>query len=322
MANPSVTYTFTNGTTADGSQVSQNFADLIAGMTDGTKSFSIDALSVAGTAGFSGTVTIGGKAISNPMDSAGDMIIGGASGAITKLDSGTTGMVLMSKGAASPEWVDTITTAKTFSLGVVSDTITAATGAGITFKENDGSSILTISDGGVLSTGTGSGGGHLISADTSAGTVLTVSNINGSSTARSALDVGKAPNDSSSSQIFMRFLINNSGTLNGGICGNGANQATFYATSDRRLKKNIFPLEGSLNKVLALRPVEFDYITGGHQQGFIAQEVQSVFPESVFENADGMLTIAGWDKTAAILVKAIQEQQEQIDALRALINSK
>lgn len=59
MANPSVTYTFTNGTTADGSQVSQNFSDLIAGMTDGTKSFSIDALTVAGTALFNGPVTLG-----------------------------------------------------------------------------------------------------------------------------------------------------------------------------------------------------------------------------------------------------------------------
>ena len=59
MANPSVTYTFTNGTTADGSQVSQNFADLIAGMTDGTKSFSIDALTVGGAALFNGPVTLG-----------------------------------------------------------------------------------------------------------------------------------------------------------------------------------------------------------------------------------------------------------------------
>lgn len=59
MANPSVTYTFTNSTTADGTQVSQNFTDLINGMTDGTKSFSIDALTVAGTALFNGSVTLG-----------------------------------------------------------------------------------------------------------------------------------------------------------------------------------------------------------------------------------------------------------------------
>jgi hypothetical protein len=59
MANPSVTYSFTNGTSADGSQVNTNFTDLINAMTDGTKSFSIDALTVAGTFTANGNVTLG-----------------------------------------------------------------------------------------------------------------------------------------------------------------------------------------------------------------------------------------------------------------------
>lgn len=40
----------------------------------------------------------------NPMDSAGDMIYGGTGGAATKLDSGTSGAVLRSGGAAAPVW--------------------------------------------------------------------------------------------------------------------------------------------------------------------------------------------------------------------------
>ena len=56
MASPAVTYTFTNSTTADATQVNQNFSDLIAGMTDGSKSFSIDALTVAGATLLNGTV--------------------------------------------------------------------------------------------------------------------------------------------------------------------------------------------------------------------------------------------------------------------------
>jgi len=59
MANPSVTYTFTNGTTADGTQVSQNFTDLINGLTDGTKSLNIDAITAAGAATFNGNTIIG-----------------------------------------------------------------------------------------------------------------------------------------------------------------------------------------------------------------------------------------------------------------------
>lgn len=59
MASPSVTYTFSNGATADATQVNQNFTDLIAAMTDGSKSFSIDALTVAGAATLNGAVTLG-----------------------------------------------------------------------------------------------------------------------------------------------------------------------------------------------------------------------------------------------------------------------
>lgn len=59
MAGPSVTYTFANSTTADATQVNQNFTDLINGLTDGTKDLSISALTCAGNATFNGNTTIG-----------------------------------------------------------------------------------------------------------------------------------------------------------------------------------------------------------------------------------------------------------------------
>jgi hypothetical protein len=59
MAGPSVTNTFANSTTADASQVNQNFTDLINGATDGTKDYSINALTCAGTATLNGNVNLG-----------------------------------------------------------------------------------------------------------------------------------------------------------------------------------------------------------------------------------------------------------------------
>ena len=59
MAYPSVTYTFSNSTTADATQVNQNFTDLINGLSDGTKDLSISALTVAGTATLNGAITLG-----------------------------------------------------------------------------------------------------------------------------------------------------------------------------------------------------------------------------------------------------------------------
>lgn len=53
-----------------------------------------------------------GTALTNPMDSAGDMIYGGAAGAATKLDSGTSQTWLVSGGAGAPSWTNTVTTGK------------------------------------------------------------------------------------------------------------------------------------------------------------------------------------------------------------------
>lgn len=59
MANITVTHTFSNGTTADGTQVNTNFTDIINGTSDGTKDFSINALTVAGALTANGAVTLG-----------------------------------------------------------------------------------------------------------------------------------------------------------------------------------------------------------------------------------------------------------------------
>ena len=59
MASISVTYSFSNGTTADASQVNQNFTDIINGTSDGTKDFSISGLTVAGTANLNGNINLG-----------------------------------------------------------------------------------------------------------------------------------------------------------------------------------------------------------------------------------------------------------------------
>lgn len=59
MANISVTYTFSNSTTADATEVNTNFTDIINGTSDGTKDFSINALTCAGAATFNGNVTLG-----------------------------------------------------------------------------------------------------------------------------------------------------------------------------------------------------------------------------------------------------------------------
>jgi hypothetical protein len=133
----------------------------------------------------------------------------------------------------------------------------------------------------------------------------------------------KFSNNNTTSQVLIRFGIDNYNNGSGQINANGSNAAAFGSFSDRRLKENIVDLPPQLPNIMALRPVEFDYIEsegGGHQTGFIAQEMQEVYPDAVGERApDGMLTVTGWSKTEARLVKAIQEQQAMIEELKAKV---
>lgn len=122
------------------------------------------------------------------------------------------------------------------------------------------------------------------------------------------------------SQIFVRFNIGlgSAPAGSGQITANGANQAAFGSYSDRRMKENITPLGDELSNILALNPVEFDYINGaGHQLGFIAQEVQEIYPDLVSSDENGNLLLADLNKNDARLIKAFQQLAAKVEALEA-----
>jgi len=94
---------------------------------------------------------------------------------------------------------------------------------------------------------------------------------------------------------------------------NGVNQS-----SDVRLKENIVDLTHGLEEVSALRPVAFTWkkgLPGDVHYGLVAQEVAEVLPEvvSAGHTPEGTLSI-NYGELVPVLVKAIQEQQAQIEA--------
>ena len=134
----------------------------------------------------------------------------------------------------------------------------------------------------------------------------------------SGMSIVKYANDSTTAQVLIRFLMNQGSTGQGQINANGANAVAFGSYSDSRLKENISDLSPQLSNICSLRPVEFDYIKsegGGHQIGFIAQEVKEIYPDLVGEREDGMFTLTDMSKNDARLIKAIQEQQAMIETL-------
>ena len=98
---------------------------------------------------------------------------------------------------------------------------------------------------------------------------------------------------------------------------------TIATFSDARLKKNVSNYTGALAQVSALRPVHYEYREPGksfqmpgQHLGFIAQEVQQVFPQWVSKDDDGhlMLSLRGFE---AVAVRAIQELSAENAELRA-----
>jgi hypothetical protein len=88
-------------------------------------------------------------------------------------------------------------------------------------------------------------------------------------------------------------------------------------TSDSLLKKNIVPLDSALQKINGIQTVYFDFKTEEYpnrnlpkskQIGVIAQNVETVFPELVYTDCDGIKSV-DYDKLGPILIEAIQEQQ-------------
>jgi hypothetical protein len=92
----------------------------------------------------------------------------------------------------------------------------------------------------------------------------------------------------------------------------------YYYSSDASLKTGIGYLPGDemLSKVLKLQGVSFNWKENGQPSiGFIAQDVEKIFPELVKTDQDGIKSIQ-YGNLIAPLVEAIKEQQKQIEQLR------
>ena len=111
----------------------------------------------------------------------------------------------------------------------------------------------------------------------------------------------------------------NTATTSANLQFNGTNltcAGTVTANSDERLKENITTIDDALNKVRALRGVEYDHKkTRDHCLGLIAQEVEEVIPDVVYEDALGTKSVA-YQNIVALLIEAVKDQQRQIDELK------
>jgi hypothetical protein len=139
---------------------------------------------------------------------------------------------------------------------------------------------------------------------------------------KSALRVSNG--DPGSSPYGLIAFHRNKGALIARISTDGSTVA-YNTSSDYRLKQNITPMTGALEKVLALNPVTYTWkATGKSSQGFIAHELAEVVPDCVSGdkdavNEDGSINPQGVDTSflVATLTAAIQELKAELDTVKA-----
>ena len=141
---------------------------------------------------------------------------------------------------------------------------------------------------------------------------------------RGAIRTSPSGNTTYQAAVFLNHNSSNVGT----ITVTSANTA-FNTSSDYRLKENITTLENGLDRLNQLKPVKFNWKENGQEdEGFIAHEVDAVFPYAVSGEKDAVNENGGiqgqqmdYGRITPLLVKAIQEQQTIIDDLKARITT-
>ena len=99
--------------------------------------------------------------------------------------------------------------------------------------------------------------------------------------------------------------------------GNALTQGSVCGTSLRKYKKNIHPLSHGLADIMQMKPVRFDWkSTGETEIGMIADDVAKIDPLAGAYNKDGQLYNFKDRAVLATLVKAVQEQQSEIESLK------
>ena len=115
-------------------------------------------------------------------------------------------------------------------------------------------------------------------------------------------------------------VMTGGGGLTGSIVADGdVTGFRVSQSSDERLKKNISPITGGLDKVLKLQGVNYQFTNdrdNRREVGLIAQQVEEVVPEVVSEKEDGMKTV-NYGALVSVLIEAVKELTQEVETLKA-----
>ena len=163
--------------------------------------------------------------------------------------------------------------------------------------------------------------------DASGRFMVNTTNLNGHIAAQNTVGVTPAFHATTSTTSSTGlFEFSNPNGLVGSITTSGSTTA-YNTSSDYRLKEDVQPMVGSVDRLMALKPVNFAWkVDGSRVDGFLAHEAQEVVPECVTGEKDavddeGNPQYQGIDqsKIVPLLTAALQEALTKIEALEARV---
>jgi len=158
---------------------------------------------------------------------------------------------------------------------------------------------------GKLSIGAGPGNGTVMTIDQAGNVGI------GTVNPRATFDV--AGTTSLEGYLSLSGLPTGGGAFNQ-LTINVANGLVYVGNSSLRYKHDIKDFDYDQAKFIGLRPVRFKWnSTGLDGVGLIAEEVVRIYPELVSFNAAGQPDSVNYDGISIVLLKAVQEQQKQIE---------
>lgn len=115
------------------------------------------------------------------------------------------------------------------------------------------------------------------------------------------------------------YLSTSGGTISGALTVTGQilSNADVVAYSDARFKTNLQIIDDPINKLLSINGYKYDMlgVDNSRQVGVIAQEIDKILPEAVFEDQNGHLGVR-YTNLIPLLIEGFKQQQKEIQLLK------
>ncbi|MGS2727456.1 tail fiber domain-containing protein [Psychroserpens sp. BH13MA-6] len=171
-----------------------------------------------------------------------------------------------------------------------------------------------------IGAGTGTSAYKLEVRDTQASDYIAYVNNQSTNASADGLRIELAYATPGVNNYFIGFYGN--GSLRGRISGNTTSTGTnFYTTSDGRLKENIVDISNALTIIKTIKPREYNYLSKKQvkEYGFIAQELQNVYPQAVSGSPDSDLEtdpmMVDYSKLTPLLTAGLKELNKKVEQL-------